>query len=80
MSVRLPRRARASTPISPPTAGLLQPWVWAGARLAELAAGCGPVKKVCAAPPIVYTVDPDPALSDLFAARIVKYRALYRAL
>jgi sugar (pentulose or hexulose) kinase len=29
---------------------------------------------------VVYTVDPDPALSDLVAARIVKYRALYRAL
>ena len=29
---------------------------------------------------VVYTVDPDPARSDLVAARIVKYRALYRAL
>jgi hypothetical protein len=29
---------------------------------------------------VVYTVDPDPARSDLVAARIVKYRALTKTL
>jgi xylulokinase len=53
---------------------------YGAARLAQLAAGCGSVETVCAPPSIVHTVDPDAALSDRFAARIVKYRALYRAL
>ena len=53
---------------------------YGAARLAQLAAGGGPVEKVCAAPPILQTVDPDPALSEMFAPRIAQYRALYRAL
>jgi xylulokinase len=53
---------------------------YGAARLAQLAAGCGSVEKVCAAPSVLHVVDPEPALSELFAARIVKYRALYQAL
>jgi xylulokinase len=53
---------------------------YGAARLARLALGRATVEAACAAPPIVHTVEPDSALSDLYGNRIVKYRALYRAL
>jgi len=53
---------------------------YGAARLAQLAAGGGPIEKVCAQPPILQTVEPDPTLVDLYASRIGKYRAVYREL
>jgi len=53
---------------------------YGAARLAQLAWGGGPVEKVCTAPPVVQTIDPDPMLCDVYANRIVKYRALYHSL
>jgi xylulokinase len=50
------------------------------ARLARLAIGEGTVETVCVAPPIREVVAPEPQLSDHFAARIDRYRALYQAL
>jgi xylulokinase len=53
---------------------------YGAARLARLALGGTTVEEVCTAPPVVQTVEPDSALSDLYANRIVKYRSLYPAL
>ena len=53
---------------------------YGAARLAQLGSGDGPIEKVCAAPPVLYTVEPDTSLADNFAVKIPRFRALYRAL
>lgn len=50
------------------------------ARLARMAATGEAPEAVCAPPACVETVEPDPALAEAYAARLLRYRALYRAL
>jgi xylulokinase len=50
------------------------------ARLARLALGQASVETVCFAPPVRETISPDPQLADAFAARTLRFRALYQAL
>jgi xylulokinase len=53
---------------------------YGAARLAQLGDTGSAIETICAAPPILHVVEPDDALTDLYAARIPKYRALYRKL
>jgi xylulokinase len=50
------------------------------ARLARLAATGEAAGGVCTPPARAETVEPDPALAEAYAARLPRYRALYRAL
>lgn len=50
------------------------------ARLAQIASGAGTIQGVCAPPPVVEAVEPDPALSDYFAQRQPRFRSLYTSL
>ncbi|GAA0569467.1 xylulokinase [Craurococcus roseus] len=50
------------------------------ARLGRMAATGEAPEAVCAPPARVETVEPDPALAEAYAARLPRYRALYRAL
>ena len=52
---------------------------YGAARLAHLACG-GSVEEVCSVPPVRSVIEPDAALSEALAAKVVRYRALYRAL
>ncbi len=50
------------------------------ARLAQLADTGGTVEEICPAPSILSVVEPDSALTDLYASRITTYRTLYTQL
>jgi xylulokinase len=50
------------------------------ARLARLGLGTEDAAEVLAEPPVLETIDPEPALVDAYAARIGAFRSLYRAL
>ena len=49
------------------------------ARLGMLAAGAGTVEAVCARPPIQRAFESDAARAALYAPRLRRYRALYKA-
>jgi xylulokinase len=49
------------------------------ARLGMLAAGAGSVEAVCARPPVQRAFTPDPERAAAYAARLERYRALYKA-
>ncbi len=49
------------------------------ARLGMLAAGAGSVEAICARPPIQRAFEPDAARAALYAPRLRRYRALYKA-
>jgi xylulokinase len=49
------------------------------ARLGMLAAGAGSVEAVCPRPPVQREFKPDPSRVAAYAARLKRYRALYRA-
>lgn len=53
---------------------------YGAARLAQLAHSKSSVESICVAPPILHVAEPDDALTDLYAARIPKFRALYQNL
>ena len=44
-----------------------------------LAAGAGSVEAVCARPPVQREFKPDPQRAAAYAARLERYRALYKA-
>jgi xylulokinase len=50
------------------------------ARLAQLADTGGKVEDICPAPAISAIIEPDPALTDLYAKKITTYRTLYTQL
>ena len=50
------------------------------ARLAQVACGAGTVQGICAPPPALETVDPEPALGQYFTDRQPRFRTLYSAL
>lgn len=50
------------------------------ARLARIAVTSEPALSVCAKPPVLDVLAPDPALTAAYAERFEKHRALYRAL
>ncbi len=50
------------------------------ARLARLGITGGSTKEVCRELPEDFVASPDPSLVDCYAERIVRFRALYRAL
>jgi xylulokinase len=53
---------------------------YGAARLARLADAGGAVEDICPAPAITHVAEPDDRLTDLYAARLPKYRALYQNL
>jgi xylulokinase len=53
---------------------------YGAARLAQLADSQGAVEAICAAPAITHVAEPDDRLSDLYAERMPKFRALYQNL
>lgn len=53
---------------------------YGAARLAQIGFGHGTVESVCAAPPITAVIEPDLRLTDSFAAKQPRFRALYSAL
>jgi xylulokinase len=50
------------------------------ARLAQVACGAGTVQGSCAPPPLIETIEPKPDVTDYFAQRLPRFRALYGAL
>jgi xylulokinase len=50
------------------------------ARLARLAVTGESVAEVCGPPERAETFEPDPALGDMYAERMARYRALYPAI
>jgi xylulokinase len=53
---------------------------YGAARLAQLADTGSTVETVCPAPAITHVAEPDDALTDIYAARMIKFRALYQNL
>jgi xylulokinase len=53
---------------------------YGAARLARLGSCGGAVEDVCAPPPVVNEVEPEASLSEAFAPKIKRYRAIYHAL
>jgi xylulokinase len=53
---------------------------YGAARLAQLAHSKSSIEAVCTAPPILHVAEPDDALTDLYATRMPKFRALYQYL
>jgi xylulokinase len=49
------------------------------ARLGMLASGAGSIADICVRPPIARRFEPDPSRFDVFAPRLERFRALYRA-
>lgn len=49
------------------------------ARLAQVAVTGGAVEQLCAAPDVMFRIDPDPALAEAMRARQARFRALFRA-
>jgi len=50
------------------------------ARLGLIAATGADAARVCTAPPLGYTIEPDATLVSAFAAALERYRALYPAI
>jgi xylulokinase len=53
---------------------------YGAARLARLCLGEDSIEDICTAPPISAVVEPDPALTDLLAAKRARFKALYKTL
>jgi xylulokinase len=53
---------------------------YGAARLAQLADTGSSIEAICTAPPILHVAEPEDALTDLYAARMPKFRALYHNL
>jgi xylulokinase len=49
------------------------------ARLARIGVTGEGAADVCSPPPVSHTVEPDPALRDLYRQQIARFRALFRA-
>jgi xylulokinase len=50
------------------------------ARLAQLAETGGSVEDICPAPPILSVIEPDDRLSETYAAKLPRFRSLYKSL
>ncbi|HXG81840.1 MAG TPA: xylulokinase [Sphingomicrobium sp.] len=59
--------------------GAVGPALGAG-RLAQVASGAGTLQGSCAPPPVTDVVEPEPELTDYFAGRQPRFRALYPVL
>jgi xylulokinase len=53
---------------------------YGAARLARMAVEGAGIEAVCTPPPVLYVVEPDSALKDLYAHKIGRYRTVYRNL
>lgn len=53
---------------------------YGAARLAQLADTGASIEAICTAPPILHVAEPDDTLTDVYAARMPKFRALYQNL